>query len=117
MKLGVAANAGAKGFGALTKAGNYGVWPYRTLKADLKGTGLEAHHLIEQRFAGVMGQSVGDMASVAVTKAEHQAFTNAWRQAIPYGDGTANATPAQIRSAASQIYADYPDILSALGLP
>jgi len=113
----IAANTGAKGFGALTKAGNYGVLPYRTLKAYLKGTGLEAHHLIPQRFAGVMGKLVGDMASVAVTKAEHQAFTNAWRQAIPYGEGTANATPAQIRGAASQIYANYPDILSALGLP
>jgi hypothetical protein len=32
----------------------------------------------------VMGQKSGDMASVAVTRAEHQVFTNAWRQAIPY---------------------------------
>lgn len=111
------ANAGAKGFGALTKAGDYGVRPYRTLRGDLKGTGLQAHHLIEQRFAGVMGESAGDMASVAVTQAEHQAFTNAWRQAIPYGEGTANATPAQVRDAASQIYVNYPDILSALGVP
>ena len=78
---------------------------------------MDAHHLIEQRFAGVMGESAGDMASVAVTKVEHQVFTNGWRQAIPYGEGTANATPAQIRGAASQIYANYPDILSALGLP
>ena len=113
---GVAADAGAGGFGALSKAGDFGVWPYRTFRADLSGTGLEAHHLIEQRFAGAMGQSASDMASVAVTKADHQAFTNAWRQAIPSGEGTANATPAQIHSAARQIYADYPDILSALGL-
>lgn len=113
----VAAKTGATGFGALTKAGDYGVWPCRTPKADLKGTGFEAHHLIEERFAGVIGQSPGDMASVAVTDAEHQAFLNAWRQAIPYGEGTANAAPAEIRNAASQIYADYPDIRSARGLP
>jgi hypothetical protein len=63
-----------------------------------------------------MGQAPGDMASVAVTGAEHQAFTNAWRKAIPYGAGTRGATPAQIEGAARQIYAGYPDILSALGL-
>jgi hypothetical protein len=43
------------------------------------------------------------MTSVAVTKAEHQVFTNAWRQAIPYGEGTANATPLQIENAARQM--------------
>src|SRR5205823_13907137 len=61
----------------LSSAGDYGVWPYRTLRADLGGTGLQAHHLIEQRFAAVMGQAPGDMASIAVTNTEHQVFTNA----------------------------------------
>jgi RHS repeat-associated protein len=111
-----AGRAATSGFGTLSRAGEFGVRSYRALKANLRGTGLEAHHLVEQRFAGVMGQSAGDMASVAVTQAEHQVFTNAWRQAIPYGEGTLNATPAQIEGAARQIYADYPDILSALGL-
>ena len=75
------------------------------------------HHLIEQRFAKVMCQSANDMLSVAVTQSEHTVFTNAWRQAIPYGkDGTGTATRAQIEGAARQIYTDYPDILSALGL-
>jgi len=57
------------------------------------------------------------MASIAVTKAEHQAFTNAWRQAIPYGpSGTGMATQLQVENAARQIYSNYPDILKALGL-
>ncbi len=52
-----------------------------------------------------------------VTRAEHQQFTNAWRQAIPHGpSGTGMATRAQVEAAARQIYADYPQILRALGL-
>jgi hypothetical protein len=57
------------------------------------------------------------MASIAVTEAEHQAFTNAWRRAIPYGAaGTGAASRASVMAAARQIYANYPDILRALGL-
>ena len=110
------AGTSVDGFGGLSRAGDFGAWPYRTLKVDLKGTGLDAYHLIEQRLARVMGQAPRDMASVAVARAEHWVFTNAWRQAIPYGAGTRNATLAQIENAARQIYANYPDILSALGL-
>ena len=58
--------------------------------------------------------AAGNLASVAVSKGEHQVLTNAWRNEIPYA---ANATPAQIRGAASQVYADSPVIPSALGLP
>ena len=56
--------------------------------------------------------------TVAATYApsEHQVFTNAWRQAIPYGAGTRTASRAQIEGAARQIYSDYPEILRALGL-
>ena len=57
------------------------------------------------------------MASVAVTKAEHQVFTNAWRREIVYGDGTQLATRAQVEAAASRIYANHPQIRKALGLP
>ncbi len=56
------------------------------------------------------------MASVAVTKAEHDVFTNAWRAAIPLGHGTANATRQQVLDAARQIYAGHPELLRALGL-
>jgi YD repeat-containing protein len=95
----------------------YGVWPYKTLTSDLKGTGLQAHHLIEKRFADLLGQSPRDMASVAVTKAEHQVFTNAWRRVIPYGDGTLEATRAEVEATAGRIYANHPEIRRALGLP
>jgi hypothetical protein len=112
-----ATETGVGGISALSKAGDYGIWPYSTLRPDLKGSGLQAHHLIEQRFAAVMGQQSGRMASIAVTGSEHQVFTNLWRQAIAYGaEGTGMATRMQVEDAARRIYADYPDILKALGL-
>jgi hypothetical protein len=63
-----------------------------------------------------MQSSTNDWATIVVTRSEHQVFTNAWRQAIPYGRGTQTASRDQIEGAARQIYADYPEILRALGL-
>lgn len=109
--------AAAKGgFAALSRAEEFGIKTYAQLRNALSGTGLQAHHLIENRFATLMGQTARQGLSVAVTPAEHQVFTNAWRAAIPYGAGTANATVEQVLNAARQIYSDYPSILSALGL-
>jgi RHS repeat-associated protein len=103
-------------FGGLSRAAEFGIKPYGQLARALEKSGLQAHHLIEKRFAGVMGQDVEKMLSVAVTPAEHQAFTNAWRKAIPYGKGTANATAKQVVDTARQIYSGRPEILKALGL-
>ncbi len=75
---------------------------------------VQIHHLIEQRFVRVMrdtlGASTNDWASIAVTRTEHQVFTNAWRAEIPYGaTRTGAATAEQVTAAARRIYADYPD--------
>jgi len=70
----------------------------------LKGTGLQAHHIIEERF----GLKI--TSSTAVTKAEHQAFTNAWRKLLPYGK---KYTTKQIWNAAQQVYKNYPALLEA----
>jgi len=53
---------------------------------------------------------VGDRAVQHTTGADR-----AWRKAIPYSAGTRTASRAQIE-AARRIYADYPEILKALGL-
>ena len=84
----------------------------------LKGTGLFAHHLIEKRFAGKLGQNINKMLSVAVTKAEHQIFTNDWHDAIKYRKNGRPliATRQQIYAKARKIYKDYPEILKALNL-
>lgn len=70
-----------------------------------------------EALRGRHGRNPNHWASIVTTRAEHQAFTNAWRGAIPYGAGTRAATRAQVESAARRSYADYPEILRALGLP
>lgn len=89
---------------------------YGPLARGLRGAGLNAHHLIERRFATLLGQSPSKMLAIPLTRTEHQAFTNAWRAAIPYGQATANATLQQVQNAARQIYSQYPRILESLGL-
>ena len=104
-------------FGDLTHASS-GIAPFRTQSKLTAGHGgsIQAHHLIERRFARQMDQNILDMQSIVLTKAEHDVFTAAWREAIPRGRGTTDATRSQIEAAARQIYSDYPEILDALGL-
>jgi hypothetical protein len=112
----LAARGAANAFGNLSRAAEFGIKPYDQLRSILVGTGLRAHHLFEQRFASLLGQDVRKMLAIAVTPAEHQAFTNAWRQVIPYGHGTASATRQQVLDTARQIYSSYPEVLKTLGL-
>jgi len=72
--------------------------------------------LIEKRFKGLFGESAGKMLSQVLNHETHQAFTNAWRKLIPYGEGTANATRETVLNAAREVYKEFPDILKALGL-
>jgi RHS repeat-associated protein len=88
---------------------------YSEVRAAIKGSGLQAHHLIEKRFARFFGKA-GHMLSAGLSPEVHQAFTNAWRTAIPYGRGTAAATGESVLNAAREIYKDSQQILNALGL-
>ncbi|MCX7385293.1 MAG: hypothetical protein NTX48_01400 [Planctomycetales bacterium] len=112
---------GITAFSQFKYASRFGFKSYDELAALTKGMGVEVHHLIEERFAAVMGQKSGGMLSVVLTPKEHQAFTNAWRDRfprlgqaghIPYTD----LSPQQIEDAAREIYAGFPEILKALGL-
>lgn len=101
------------GFGGLSKAKQYGIKAYNALKKTLKGTGLEAHHIIEQRLVKHLDIDVKTMLSVAVTKAEHQKFTNAWRKTFEYGMDYSTLKKSDIWKAAQKIYKDYPELLNA----
>jgi len=50
-----AARGATRAFGGLSRAGEFGLKPYGQLRQAIQGTGLQAHHLIEQRFAGLFG--------------------------------------------------------------
>ncbi|WP_237732421.1 RHS repeat-associated core domain-containing protein, partial [Flavobacterium sp. UGB4466] len=119
---GVEKAAGQAGkYGGLSVAEKYGIKSYSSLRTLIKGKSLQAHHLLEQRFASTLGVTPGSMSAIAVTAEEHQIFTNAWRAEIGYKGSsalttTANATKEQIHNAARKVYKDYPEILKALGL-
>ena len=107
------ADAFVDAFGDLSKAREYGIMGYNALRRALKGTGLHAHHIIEQRLVKHLDIDIGNMLSVAVTPAEHQKFTNAWRAVFKYGTDYTELTTDDIWQAAQKIYADYPELLEA----
>jgi len=76
------------------------------MREAIQYTGLQAHHIVETR----LGRGVD--LTIAVTPAEHQAFTNAWRTALPYGSGHVDLST--ILDHASRIYANYPAIWDAV---
>jgi hypothetical protein len=113
-----------QGFGNLSQAARFGIQPANQLKNALSGTGLQVHHLIEQRLASVLGQSetqARQWLCVAVTREEHRMFNNPWRNAIGYINSnkpinTATATKEYTWLAAQDIYAKYPSLLESARL-
>jgi len=106
-------------FGNLSRAAEFGVLTEGKMAKALAGTSLQRHHLFEQRFGIKMDGDPRMKLTIAVTEAEHQAFTNAWRREIGYGlEGTFSRKfeRAEIIAAARRIYKDYPAILKALDL-
>ncbi len=114
-------SAASQAYGNLSQAANYGVQPGNQLANAISRTGLQVHHIIEQRLAPALGQTAAEAQnwlSTAVTPAEHQVLTNAWRYEIGYINSsniinTGNATIENIWTAAQKIYADYPGLLDA----
>ncbi len=74
---------------------------------------MEAHHIIEKRLVQYLDIATDTMLSVALTKEEHQKFTNAWRAWFPYGMDYSKLTIAELWDAAQEIYKDYPELLDA----
>ena len=112
---------GISAFSGFKYAARFGIKSYDELATLTKGMGVQVHHLIEERLAKAMGQKPGEMLSIVLTPAEHQAFTNAWRKHFPYEGEIGHIpyrllTPQQIQDAARKVYAGFPEILQALGL-
>ena len=83
INLGIGATSGtitSQTFNNLSQAANYGIQQATQLRKAISGTGLQAHHIIEQRLAPALGQNASlarKWLSVAVTPEEHRVFTNA----------------------------------------
>lgn len=112
-------NEARLGLDAFSRASEFGIKTFNELGRLTRGTGLERHHIVEQRFADTLGITKPDnMPSVALTPQEHQVFTNAWRDAIAYSNSgklpnTITATADDIWQAAQRIYRDYPILTEA----
>jgi hypothetical protein len=119
-EVNAARDVSQRGLDALSHAGKYGIRPYNELREVIRGLRLEAHHIIERRFAETLDLVAQRMPSFAMTPEEHQIFTNLWRQAIPYASSqgpltTATATANDIWTAAQIIYAGFPEVIEAVG--
>ncbi|MBQ7940731.1 MAG: hypothetical protein IJ281_10220 [Clostridia bacterium] len=99
---------------------------YKDLKKLVKKLGvkgLEVHHLIEKRFAGLLNVKENAILSVALDKDTHQKITNAFRQVIGYvGDKnpkiTTNVDIQELWLAIVKVYSgelDGPDLRVYLG--
>jgi RHS repeat-associated protein len=64
-----------RGLSAFSRAAEFGIRSYNQLTKLTAHTGLQAHHLIEERFARTLGLNPGKIPSIALTPEEHQVFT------------------------------------------
>ncbi len=106
-------------YGNFSHAAEYGIKTYNELRAFTKGTGLQVHHLIEERLADALELTklqLKNIPSVVVTPTQHQVITNQWRTVIGYVNShapvtTVTATYQDIYSAVEKVYRDYPELL------
>jgi hypothetical protein len=109
------AAAGASTGGGLhlfSQAWKYGIDAHTRLTGRIAGTGLEAHHIIEKRFAPILNLDERWILSVALSPQEHEVFTKLWRAAIPYGTSR-SVTVERVWQVAQSIYAHHPELLDA----
>jgi len=90
------------------------------LPQSLKRPGVQAHHLIEKRFARVFRLNENDIPSVLLPQDQHTrrgGIHSMINSLIPHGnrrDGSRSYNTAQILRAYQQVYADRPDWLDAI---
>lgn len=97
----------------------YTIMRYKNLIAMAAGVssqvGMQAHHIIPERFADLFGFVAGEMEAIWVDAAEHQEFfTNAWVDVYKAYGGAAQMTEAEVLGEAYEIYGDYPMIIKSL---
>ncbi len=90
---------------------NLTVGTYKSLNKLFKGKKagkIEIHHIVEKRFAKVIGKSQGEIASVAIDKELHKIISRRFRQACPLGTNYNKLTRKQVRNIIKKVYGDMP---------
>ena len=79
---------------------------YSSLRKTYSGTGMEVHHIVEQRLAKGSRWQMTKMPSVALTKTVHRGYTNQWRAQVKYGTRYAKSIAYKYRiyKAANVVY-------------
>lgn len=95
----------------LKTAKNLTVGTYKSLNKIFKGQKygkIEIHHIVEKRFATVLGKSQSEIASVAIDKKLHQKITKRFRQACPTGIDYSRLSKKQLKKIVKKVYRDMP---------
>lgn len=73
--------------GAVKTVSNYKktIDTYSSLTKKYKGSGMEAHHIVEKRLVKGSSWKASKMPSVELSKSVHRGYTNAWRNEVSYG--------------------------------
>ncbi|MDD7460169.1 MAG: hypothetical protein PUK78_09780 [Spirochaetales bacterium] len=85
---------------------------FKDMKKVTKGFNhaIEAHHLVPQALADILGKKVDDFAAVVIDKATHNGYSKEWNAVLK----TIRNSPdpkAAILKEAERIYKDAPDLL------
>jgi RHS repeat-associated protein len=113
--------ATSKTLASFARAAEFGIRPAGELKKAVgNGSGLHVHHIVERRFARILGVAdENGMLSVVLKPEEHAWFTAKWKEEIGLSSWTSrslrtdNASREDIWRAAQKIYQDHPELLGA----
>jgi len=92
---------------------------YTYMHGQLTGSGLQTHHLIEQRFLPALQDAfpnanitAGSIISTPLNPQAHLAYTLEWKKYLPYGD-SASYKIDQVILAMQEVYKNDPVMLNA----
>ena len=88
----------------------YGIKTYGDLRKTISGTGLEAHHIMPQKFKDLFGLNANDMFCIALKKSDHTKITTKFNSA-KYGltDAASTYTKSEVKRKMIKIYDDLYD--------
>ena len=80
------------------------IGPYNRLRRENAGSGNQVHHILPKRFLDQsIHDTIGKMQGIVLTISQHLTYTNAWKEALPYGK---KYSAEEIANAARKVYSE-----------
>ena len=95
----------------LKSAKNLTIGTYKSLDKLFKGQKagkIEIHHIVEKRFANIVGKPKNEMAAVAIDKKLHKIITKRFRAECPPGTDYSKMSRKKLRNIVKKVYRDMP---------